>query len=370
MREPLAVPAEAFLAREREFDTIIDARSPSEYAHDHIPGAINLPVLNDAEREEVGILNATRSAFEAHRRGAALVSANIARMLEGPLAGHGPEWRPLVYCWRGGNRSGALATVLARVGWRTHVLQGGYKSWRRSMRAAMDAQVASLRFVVLAGRTGCGKSRILARIARLGGQVLDLESLANHRGSVLGLPPGERQPSQKAFDSRLWNAIRSLKPDTAVWVESESRKIGAVQLPEALIARMREAPCVVVEMPRQLRALLLLTDYSHLIAHPDQLKAQLRHLLHLHGQARLDEWVSLIDAGHWPDFVQAILAQHYDPAYDRSMARNYLGKGQGEVVLTPPDGADVDKAIETLARQAVGQDIETMLGRAVGQAPG
>ncbi len=353
MKTPRELGPEEFLAREDEFDSVIDARSPAEYALDHVPGAINIPVLSNTERAEVGLINAERSPFDAHRLGAAYVSENIARALHGPLADRPREWRPVVYCWRGGQRSGSLATVLARVGWQTHLIKGGYKAWRRAMLSAMESHVARLGLVVLAGRTGAGKSRILNRMSELGAQVLDLEALAEHRGSVLGSLPGAPQPSQKRFESRLWDMIRRLDPKRPVWVESESRKIGALQVPECLILRMRAAPCVVADVPRPVRAGLLMKDSEHHVAMPAELKRLLETLRPLHGQAVLDTWMRLIDGGDWPAFVERILAEHYDPAYDRSMARNYLSPGHGALTLHVDEGTHPDDMIDALARQAM-----------------
>ena len=350
---PREICADDFLARDGEFDTVIDARSPGEFAHDHVPGAINLPVLDDAQRAEIGRINAQCSPFQAHRIGAAMVSENIAQMLKGPLAEFPRTWRPVVYCWRGGQRSGSLATILARVGWQTHVINGGYMAWRRAMRNALDERIANLRLIVLAGRTGAGKSRILQAMAAMGAQVLDLEGLAAHRGSVLGSVPGEPQPSQKLFESRLWNEVRNLEPARPVWVESESRTIGAVQVPEKLILAMRAATCVPAEVPRDTRATLLMQDYAHLIAAPDELKRRLAALKPLHGQAILDDWNELIDAGHWHAFVERLLAEHYDPAYDRSMARNYLSSARTELALTAPSTQNCQALIEALASQAI-----------------
>ncbi|MEZ5650610.1 MAG: tRNA 2-selenouridine(34) synthase MnmH [Burkholderiaceae bacterium] len=361
-KAPESIDAVGLLAREHEFDTIIDARSPGEFAHDHIPGAINLPVLNDAERALVGTINAERSAFEAHRTGARLVSANISRILDGPLAHQSREWRPLVYCWRGGQRSGSLATVLARIGWRTHLLEGGYKAWRRTMLLAMTEHLEPLRFIVLAGRTGSGKSRVLDRLSAGGAQVLDLEALASHRGSVLGLGPGAVQPTQKGFESRLWSRVRELSPDRPVWVESESRKIGAVHLPETLISRMRASPCAVLEVPAEQRAALLLEDYAHLIAAPDELKRLLEPLHRLHGHAVLEHWFTLIDARRWHEFVIRLLNDHYDPAYDRSMARNYLSDDNRRTTIAARSHQDTNTMLTELASEVLSREAELTPG--------
>src|SRR5512143_247284 len=227
----------------------IDVRTPSEFADDHIPGAQNCPVLDDDERARIGTMHAQVSAFDARRAGAAIVARHIADMLETRFAGKPKDWSPLVYCWRGGKRSSSLAHVLAEIGWRAVQLDGGYRAYRRYVMAALAALPARLRFVVLCGLTGSGKSRLLASLAAEGAQTLDLEALAKHRGSLLGDFPDEGQPSQKWFESQIVDALARLDPARPVYVESESKKIGSVQVPEALLTAIREARCVRVDTP-------------------------------------------------------------------------------------------------------------------------
>src|SRR5262245_47269410 len=221
-----------------DFDTVIDARTPSEFAEDHIPGAISAPVLYDAERTEVGTLYKQASAFEAKKVGGALVARNVARHIENHWKENPKSWRPLVYCWRGGKRSGAMAHILREIGWDAQTLPGGYKAYRRWVVEELEKKPGNLEFFVVHGPTGSGKSRLLSALARAGAQVLDLEQLAAHRGSVLGGLPDQPQPTQKMFESRLLEAMSRLDANKAVYVEGESKKIGQLQVPEALIARM------------------------------------------------------------------------------------------------------------------------------------
>jgi tRNA 2-selenouridine synthase len=367
MKDARPIPIAEAMARLDEFDAILDARSPGEHAEDHLPGAMSTPVLSDAERARVGTLHKQQGAFEAKRVGAALVSRNIAAILEGPLAEAPRGWRPLVYCWRGGNRSGALATVLARVGWQVSVLEGGYREFRRRVIADLAAWPAGLRFVVVAGRTGSGKSLMLERLAADGEQVLDLEQLARHRGSVLGHLPDEPQPSQKRFETLLWERMRRFDPRRPVFVESESRKVGQCQVPEQLILRMRASPCVIVEAQDAVRARLLVGEYGHFVADPALLAARLAALAPLHGQARIDEWMSLAQAGRWTEFVTALLREHYDPAYDRSIRRNFARvEDAPRVVLAGADDAALGAAAVELA--AVGGKLVGTLEETPGKA--
>jgi len=306
------------------FDAIIDARSTAEYALDHLPGAVSHPTLDDAERAAVGTLHAT-DAFAARRLGAAMAARNIARHIETAFNQHPPHWKPLIYCWRGGQRSASLAHVLARVGWQVTLIEGGYKDFRRTVVADLERLPAPLDFRVLCGATGSGKSRLLTALAAAGGQVLDLEALASHRGSVLGGLPDAPQPSQTAFETALWQALRGVDPARPVYVEAESKHIGRLRVPEPLMTRMRASPCVRVELPLAARVQLLIEDYAHLIAHPDELTARLDSLVELHGHERLAGWREAIARADWESLVTDLLAQHYDPAYRRSTGKNYVG---------------------------------------------
>jgi tRNA 2-selenouridine synthase len=302
---------------------IIDVRTPLEYEEDHLPGAVNHPVLSNEQRVLVGTINRQFGSFEANVKGAALVTANIAALLEGPLRLMPKGWSPLLYCWRGGSRSWSLATVLARIGWRVALLDGGYRSYRQRVLRDVDLLAARLRLRVLAGPTGSGKTRLLQLAAAQGAQVLDLEALACHRGSVLGSVPGEPQPSQKAFDALLWRALRAFDPSRPVLVESESRKIGQLHLPESLMNRMRAAPCTRLAVPLEVRVRLLRSQYPHLEADREEIDLRLQRLLPLYQDKRVGQWRALAAANQWDELVARLLLEHYDPAYQRSMARNY-----------------------------------------------
>lgn len=301
------------------FEVIIDVRTPDEFALDHIPGAINYPVLSNEERIEVGTLYKQASPFEAKKVGAARVSRNIALYLERDFLQHGKGWRPLVYCWRGGSRSGAMTHILRQVGWPAAQLQGGYKAFRAGVVQALDELPGQFEFHVVCGETGSAKSRLLHAIAQAGGQVLDLEAIACHKGSVLGLLPNAPQPTQKMFETQLWQALRHLDPAKPVFIEAESRKIGKLRLPAKLFEQMSgTANIIQVKATVPARVEFLIRDYNYFLQDPVQLKAQLAYLKDLHGQAVLDNWNSLIDQHAWPELVEDLLCRHYDPAYRKS----------------------------------------------------
>ena len=341
-----AVEALASLGR---FDAIVDARSESEYAEDRLPGAINWPSLDDAERAEIGTLYKQVSPFAARKRGAVLVARNLAAHIERHVLDKEREWTPLVYCWRGGKRSGALAAVLDQIGFRVHLLDGGYREYRRAVLAELELLPARFDWRVVCGPTGSGKSRLLGALAAAGAQVLDLEALANHRGSVLGLVPGSTQPSQKQFDSRVWGALRTLDPARPVFVESESKKIGDLRVAEPLIQRMRAAPCVWLELPLDARVRLLIEDYAFFVADASAFCGRLDGLRVLRGHETVNGWQEAARAGRTAEVVRDLLIAHYDPIYLQSMRRNFAGVAEpAERIAWDGSDAGLARAAQTI----------------------
>ena len=300
------------------FDRIIDVRSPSEFRVDHVPGAVNLPVLDDDERTLVGTMYVQDDPFRARRLGAALVSRNIAKHLEGPLAGLGGGWRPLVYCWRGGQRSNAFATVLSQVGWRTAVLTGGYRTYRRAVVTALYEPGPSPPFVVLDGAAGVGKTELLAQLAVGGMQVIDLEALASHRGSLFGAVIGAPQPSQKLFESRLHAALAALHPTRPVVIEGESSKLGEIVLPPRLWRAMTDAPSITLTAPIPARVRRLVMAYGGDARRQASFETALNRLPRHIGRKERDAWRALLHAGALETLACELLETHYDPAYRRS----------------------------------------------------
>ncbi len=339
-------------ARLADFDSVIDARSPGEYAEDHLPGALNWPVLDDDERREVGTQYKQVSSFNARKLGAAHVARRIAEHIEAGVMDKPHDWQPLVYCWRGGQRSGALAWFLGQIGFRVHVLQGGYKGFRTVVRSEIEALPDALDLVVVGGRTGSGKTRLLQALSAAGAQVLDLEALARHRGSVLGGLPHELQPTQKAFEMALWQALRSLDPKRPVFVESESRKIGQVHLPDALLDRMRQhGRCVMVTLPEAERVRLLLEEYGFFADQLERFCGQLDSLVVLRGREAVAHWQGLARQGRWAEVFGELMQQHYDPLYLRSMGRNFAGMATAHQVALADAGP---ASLATAARALVG----------------
>lgn len=307
-------------ALEAPFDEIIDVRSPSEYAEDHVPGAVNLPALNDEERALVGTIYVQESKFRARKIGAGLVSVNIAHHLQTHLADKPGAYKPLIYCWRGGQRSGSMATVLTQVGWQVETLAGGYRSYRRLVVDATHNQSFPTPVIVLEGNTGTAKTEILNRAGDFGVQVIDLEGLANHRGSLFGRQLTD-QPSQKSFEGHLGAEMMRLDPTRPVIVESESNKIGARSVPPSLWKAMGSAPRIRVTVPLAARARYLTTAYRDIVANKELLAQVINQLRPYHAGDVVDGWLALADQGAFETLATELMAVHYDPRYEKHRAR-------------------------------------------------
>jgi tRNA 2-selenouridine synthase len=301
-------------------DTIIDVRAPAEFAIDHVPGAINLPVLSDAERAEVGTIYTRQSAFTARKIGAALVARNAAAHLDGPLADKDGGWQPLVYCWRGGQRSGSFATILDQVGWRVHLVKGGYQSYRRLVVGMLYDTPLPHRLTVIEGGTGTAKTRLLHHLRDAGAQTLDLEGLADHRGSLFGGTPGA-QPSQKMFETEIARVLNDFDPERMTFVEAESSKIGARMVPPSLWSAMNDAPRIELRAPLAERAAFLCEAYVDLTEDAEKLQRQIDKLRPYHAAERITEWHEMAQVGAWKSLAQSLIFSHYDPRYAKSMAR-------------------------------------------------
>ena len=306
-----------------DFDTIIDARSPSEFALDHIPGAVNCPVLDDEERRIVGTIYKQTGAFEARRVGGAMVAANLARHLREQWADKPADWRPMVYCWRGGLRSGSMVNWMRLVGWDARQLASGYKAFRHHVLEIIETVVPRLQLKVVCGATGSAKTRVLHALAGQGQQVLDLEGLACHKGSLLGDLPGVPQPSQTAFETAIGAVLDALDPARPLYVEGESRRIGRLNVPIPLVERMRASPCVEVCVPHAARLDYLLRDYAYLGDRPEWLASRFEPLKPLHGKEVIAAWQAMALAGNLPQLFSELATRHYDPAYTRSQRAHF-----------------------------------------------
>lgn len=325
-----------------DFDEIIDVRTPLEFAEDHIPGALNAPVLSNEERVVIGTMYAQESPFKATRLGAALVARNIAQHLETRFADRPRSWRPLVYCWRGGKRSGAMTSWFNMIGWPARQLQGGYKTYRRDIVRTLDTLPQRFDYRVLLGPTGTGKTRLLQAIGGAGAQVLDLEALAAHRGSLLGALPDQAQPSQKMFETRVIRALRGFDPAQPVFVEAESSRIGRVTLPKALFDAFHRGRCIDLQASMDERVAFLLQDYAALFDETEGFKRQLGRMIGLHSKKEIAAWQSMIDANEREALFRELLILHYDPAYARSQDHHFIHADAALPFTLHPNAPDLD----------------------------
>lgn len=348
------------------FDQIIDVRSPGEFAEDHLPGAINLPVLDDEERARVGTIYKQVSSFDARKQGAALVSANIGRHLAGALADKPGEFRPLIYCWRGGMRSNSMALVLASIGWRVSLLDGGYRRWRRAVTAGLEVEASPLPIVLIDGQTGVAKTALLHALAERGGQVIDLEGLAHHRGSVFGGLPNLPQPSQKAFETRIWDPLRRMDLSKPIYVEAESSLVGKRRVPPRLWTAMKSAPRIEIKAPTAERARYLVTAYPDMLQEAARLETAIDRLAGRHAADQIARWRDQAAARDYRALAESLVIEHYDPAYSRSRKRRPPPHSPHvlETDSLAPDGiAELADRVLDLDVQdsALGRDAESLL---------
>ena len=306
----------------KTFDTIIDVRSPLEYEEDHIIGSINCPVLNDQERIIVGTIYKKESTFKAKIIGSSLTARNIAKHIEEKFINQQGSWQPLVYCWRGGQRSKAFSIILSEVGWRTCQLEGGYKKYRNEVINFLNRIGSKLKIILISGKTGSAKTKILQNIKLQGGQILDLENLANHKGSLLGKIPGLKQPSQKLFESKLYHQIKQLDLRKNIYIEAESSKIGNIHIPKTIWAKMIISPRIEIEADLELRSSFLLKDYRYMCENPELIKPIIYGLKNRLSKKLINDWLELITKKLWLDLTKSFLENHYDPSYSSNTIKN------------------------------------------------
>ena len=351
------IPAAEALQQLDAFDTIIDARTEAEFDEDHLPSAVNWPTLNNAQRIDIGTMYKQVNAFEAKKRGAAMAASNIAAHINREVMDKPRDWKPLTYCWRGGKRSGSLSLILSEIGFKVTIIDGGYKAFRAALVDDIPRLVEKLDFRVVCGPTGSGKTRLLHALQALAGlpandgqaapQVLDLEALAQHRSSVLGVLPGLPQPTQKAFDTLVWNALRQFDPSRPVYVESESKKVGNVAVPVSLMDKMRSSTCLNMQLPLEERVALLMEDYDFFVKDTAFFCDRLEALTTARGKVVVQGWQALARADQCETVVRELLIKHYDPVYLQSMKRNFKQYDAAKLIA-PQDHTTA--AITELAR--------------------
>ncbi|MDF1816975.1 MAG: tRNA 2-selenouridine(34) synthase MnmH [Verrucomicrobiales bacterium] len=336
------------MTRGIEFDEIIDVRSPSEFAEDHISGAVNRPVLNDLERTEIGTIYKQVSAFDARKKGAAMVSRNIAAHIENSFIDRGKDYKPLIYCWRGGHRSESMATVLSDIGWRVYFLEGGYRTYRRHVIAEIERRIVLLDLVVLNGFTGAGKTLILKELRDQGEQILELEGLARHKGSVFGGDPDNPQPAQKRFESMLYDRIISYDPSRPVYVEAESAKIGKLNLPNPIWQKMKESRVIELSSPLACRAEYLTNDYKEWLSDLDRIENTIDRLKGFHSDKLLLRWKDMARSRQWTELTASLLEEHYDRRYRPEKEKSHFQKPSQRVEITRHDQSNLKACAEMI----------------------
>ena len=324
-------PAE-LLRRQREDGLVLlDTRSPGEFEQGRIVGAASLPLFSDEERARVGTTYKRVGRRAALLEGLEIVGPKMRALVEeaGRLSGarFGGERAPAVgvYCWRGGQRSGSVAWLLERAGFDVCRLTGGYKAYRRFARSVLDDLPHAFR--VVDGATGSGKTVLLHELAARGAQVLDLEGIANHRGSAFGLAPGATQPSSEQAENEIYARLAGFDARRPVWVENESRNVGKVFLPEGVVAKLAGSPRVLLEMPREDRVRHIVDVYGD---YPrEHLVGVFVHLRKRLGGLATQRAIAAVDAGDLPAAVRLALV-YYDKAYAHYSARQ--GHPSTEVV--------------------------------------
>ena len=309
-----------------------------------------MPVVNDDQYAEVGATH-RHDKHAAYLIGVEYSLRNMAQHVRPLLSRFGPEDRFLVYCFRGGKRSRLWADNLRTIGFQVDVLQGGWKAYRRWVRSALEILPRAFTLRILSGPTGCGKTRLLHALLAAGEQVLDLEAMASHRGSLIGALPGQPQPTQKLFDSALVDALRKMDPSRPVWLEAESKRIGNVQLPDALFDAMRRTSPLRVSAPMSERVALWREDYPHFAENPVAMVDDLAPLKPLIGNEELNLWRSLAAEGHVDALFERVMLAHYDPCYARSAKRNYVAIESVRVIELPSLGA---QSLAVVARELIG----------------
>ena len=331
---------------DERIDEIIDVRSPAEFAEDHIPGAINLPVFSNEERAEIGTIYKQQSPFLARRKGAALVSQNIAAHIHHHLHDRPENWRPLIHCWRGGQRSRAFAHICAEIGWACFLLDGGYKAYRGQVLDGLRARPSDLSIIIISGKTGAGKTHLLQAIAKQGGQIIDLEGLACHKGSLLGADPAQNQPSQRFFESQLYDIMSHFDTSKPVFIEAESSRVGDIAIPKELWHIMNDASVIELESPLSYRLELLKADYPHLLhKEATDLHMLIEGMTKRYGSKTTTQWRTYLLNGDFDSFITQILSDHYDPSYERTGKRHERNILE-TLHLQNDDGANFDKLAE------------------------
>ena len=321
---------------------ILDVRAPIEFAQGHVPGAINLPLFSDEERARIGTTYKQISQERAVHLGLEFFGPNMSAMIK-KAQRLAPRKEVRLHCWRGGMRSGSVLWLLELAGFKVHLLDKGYKEYRRDVLASFDTP---RNWRVLGGLTGSGKTDVLHRLAAAphAHPVLDLEGLAHHKGSAFGSIGQPAQPTQEQFENNLAAALALLPADAPVWVEDESRQIGRLTIPPTLFGQLRTAPRWVLEVPRAARVAKLAAEYG--AEDPTELAAAIERLHKRLGGLATQQALDAVTAQNFPLMVELVL-DYYDKTYTYGLAQR---PGEPDRTFVPVDGCDAAANAATLAQ--------------------
>lgn len=318
------IPIEIFLDTLSTYDLIIDARSPHEYGESHVPLAQNFYALSDEEHHQVGTIYKQLAPFEARVQGASFVCLNAARHIHDIYPAYTPGSKIAIYCARGGMRSSSLGTIFSNIGYRIDRITGGYKSYRTVVTQYLD-NLPSVNFITLAGNTGCGKSDLLHELDN----VIDLEKMANHYGSVFGDVNGV-QPSQKEFQNRLMHAFLALKADQNAFVEAESKRIGKIMLPSTLYKQMESGFRIEITAPIEQRVKRIMRMYDTM--DESFFMARMERISPYISRDDKASSIAAFENGDLSAVAEILLTQYYDKVYkitikpDMSICNDDLAK--------------------------------------------
>ncbi len=312
------IEAGEFLDKAVKFP-VIDVRSPSEFLQGHIPGAFNIALFDDEERKKVGTLYKNSGKESSVLLGLDIVGPKMSGFVKA-ASNIAVEKEVLLHCWRGGMRSSSMAWLFETAGFKVSVLDGGYKAYRRFIRQKLEENI---KLVVLSGKTGSGKSDILAYIARAGEQVIDLEGIAHHKGSAFGAFGQESQPTTEQFENNLYLELSKFDLSRPVWVEDESRAIGLISIPDPFYKRIRQSFVVFLDIPKEIRVKRLVKEYA--LFNKELLEAAVLRITKRLGGSNTKIAIEAIKKNDF-ETAASILLSYYDKAYLKGLSIRDPGK--------------------------------------------
>ena len=315
LNEHLILEVETAVQHMDKGSVFVDVRSPAEFADGTIPGAYNVPILDNRQRADIGIIHKQQGAATARIKGMELISPRLPQLVNAIMELHKQFRRPvIVFCWRGGLRSSAMTAFLHLCGLPVFQLSGGYKAFRRHVLDYFEHGNWA-RMLVLRGMTGVGKTRILEQMRSAGQPVLNLEALANHRGSAFGAIGCGKQPGQKQFEALLWNELRHTNTDDYMLTEGESRHIGRVMLPKRLHASLQQETTLWLETDMPTRVRVISEDYDVEHLPPAAFTQALDALVQRLGHKRVNQLHQTLADRQWEELIEALMLEYYDPLY-------------------------------------------------------